>query len=59
MSIKRLLPLAILVAIGACSAGPNAICTVDTNSESYVCAPALSTPVVEIALPGEDRSTVP
>jgi len=66
MLIKRLLPLAVLFTIGACGAGPNAICTVDRTIERAEhrsqwtgCTSDPGTQAVDIPLPAEDRSTVP
>ena len=65
MLIKRLLPFAVLFAIGACGTGPNAICTVDRTTERAEhrdelagCTSDPGTQVVDIPLPAEDRSTV-
>lgn len=55
MSITRVLPLATLLAIAACAAGPNAICSVDPSTEWTVCEYGPSTSAQDIPLPGDDR----
>jgi hypothetical protein len=55
MSIKHVLPLAVLLAIAACAAGPNAICSVDPSTEWTVCEYSSGTSAQDIPLPGDDR----
>jgi len=59
MSINRLLALAGLLAIGACGAGPNALCSVQgdewTGTPPTLCAADFGTPT-GAAQPPEDEA---
>jgi hypothetical protein len=60
MSIKRLLLLAVLVAIGACAMGPTGICTMDPNVDGtggMTCTADLGTPLGGPSLPGDHPQT--
>ena len=57
MSIKRLLLLAGLLAVGACGTGPNAICAVDPNTEWTTCSSDIGTPLTVLPVPYDEPST--
>ena len=59
MSIKRLLPLAVLFAVGACSVGPTAICTDDQYADEAgaSCTVGSGTPLGSSSLPANNPPT--